>query len=256
VPVSVFESLAERVWWRIMDGENLGVRQGEETLTDHVLLELKRANPSSVVVWKTPKKLESKTGTDWEWWIGSNTIGWIRYAVQAKKVRDHKYKHIAHSIGKPPNKRRQIDVLDQYARTVNAVPLYCLFNHVDHSAAQAGWRCSLSFDPPQLGCTVTPSSVVRTAINTPGKRTFEFIHSDPKTLPWRCLVRCPAIRQVYRAPQIGKAHFGVKPVIWRNHPVFAQSNKQGQIVEMPSEFYPDSAVPFAPRHVVIVDIGD
>ena len=158
MPEKLFETLAGAVWLRIHDGEQLGIRQGEETLTDYVLLEMKRARPAGVRVIKTPKDKERNTGTDWEWWIGSPKLGWIRYAVQAKKAKGQNYGSLAHRVGKGPAKKLQIDILEDYASLVNAVPMYCLFNHIASvSVASKGWQCQLPTDLAQLGCTVTPS---------------------------------------------------------------------------------------------------
>lgn len=48
---------------------------------------------------------------------------------------------------------------------------------------------------------MTPSSVVRKAISKGGKSTFTYIHNQPETLPWRCLVKCPNVLN-----QAGKPH--------------------------------------------------
>ena len=86
----ILETLAKATWERIFFGEVLDCSQGEETITDINLLDIKRAATSGgytgMHILKTNKADEAKFGIDWEWWIGSHLGGWWRYAVQAKKL--------------------------------------------------------------------------------------------------------------------------------------------------------------------------
>lgn|SRR5690606_8032375 len=83
-------------------------------------------------------------------------------------------------------------------RTRIAPPaLYCFYNY---SARMHGWNCALPPASEQLGCSVTPSAVVRAALAGRGRRNFSWIHKQRSTLPWRCLVRCPLLA----VPSIGQ----------------------------------------------------
>ena len=85
--VKLLESLAKQTWDRIKDGYELEISQGEETITDLNLLEIKRSGIRSFQVVKLTKAEEAIKGIDWEWWIGSESQGWLRYAIQAKKIQ-------------------------------------------------------------------------------------------------------------------------------------------------------------------------
>ena len=152
--INLLERLAEDTWERVRDGNALGIRLGETGLTDLLLLEIKRTNPLHLRVFKTPHHLEPRQGTDWEWWIGSNPTGWLRYAVQAKKLylRSHTYQSLGHTIGGV----RQLDVLDAFANANNAIPIYCFYNYADWVNLATCWQCNLPLEAPQLGCTITP----------------------------------------------------------------------------------------------------
>ncbi len=120
------------------------------------------------------------------------------FAIQAKKLHltKERYTTLSHKVGK----KLQIDLLEKYAAANDAIPAYCLYNHVTPVAAARGWNCCAGpVDAPQLACTVTPSSVVRTAIATWGAKRFLDIHGDPQTIPWRCLVKCKRLRVVSAA---------------------------------------------------------
>jgi uncharacterized protein DUF6615 len=194
----VLESLAVDTGERLRDAQDLEVRFGEETITDLLLLELKRLGRGQVNILQTPKHKEKMTGTDWEWWIGEDRIGWLRFAIQAKKMnpRSSRYDGLNHKVGSI----LQMDLLENYARANKAVALYCLFNALAPDRPRdppSSWKCCDHLVAAQLTCTITPLSVARKALTTPGCRNFEWIHAQPKTLPWRCLLKCRRIRQHY-----------------------------------------------------------
>lgn len=195
--VTALEVLATDTWGRLEDSRRLGIRFGEETITDLLLLDLGRKHSSGSQVLQTPKVDESKRGTDWEWWIGSRQRGWLRMAIQAKKmdVPNARYKQLGHKVGHKAGSELQIDVLERYAIANRAIPMYCLYNHVEGSVASSGWRCC---DPcveiSQLACTITTSSVVRRAMAKRGGRNFASLHASSEALPWRCLAKCKRLR--------------------------------------------------------------
>jgi hypothetical protein len=70
-----FEYLAKDTWETLRDASALHIDQGEETITDNLLLYLARQHLTNLRVIKTPKNLEPDKGTDWEWWIGNSHMG-------------------------------------------------------------------------------------------------------------------------------------------------------------------------------------
>ena len=78
--------LGRRLWRRIGDGEFLGVRQGEVTLTDHALLELRRWSSPGLAVRKVPPLEERGTGADMDVFVQRTQGHWHRYLIQAKRV--------------------------------------------------------------------------------------------------------------------------------------------------------------------------
>ena len=193
--VKLLESLAKQTWDRIKDGYELEISQGEETITDLNLLEIKRSGIRSFQVVKLTKAEEAIKGIDWEWWIGSESQGWLRYAIQAKKIQVESqiYNSLGHKVDGIP----QIDLLETYARKVTAIPLYCLYNYAQNPIPSQHWHCSFPYDEKQLGCTVTPSKIIRQAMSVRGCRNFNHIHTQNETIPWSCLLKCPNILQIY-----------------------------------------------------------
>jgi hypothetical protein len=145
---AVLEALAVDTWERLRDSQSLEIRFGEETITDLLLLDLKRKNPARTRVIQTPKPKEKDQGTDWEWWIGSPRVPWLRFAVQAKKLnlKSSRYDGLKHQVGSA----LQIDLLEKYAARNRAIPLYCFYNHRHPPATKKAWRCGQPFDEPSL----------------------------------------------------------------------------------------------------------
>lgn len=251
--IRLFEELAAGTWDRIKYGEELRCRQGEETITDINLLELKRANLSSVAVDKVDKQRERDTGLDWEWWIGSNSEGWWRYAVQAKRISaSGRYRSLRHHIGA----RFQIDLLETYANANRCIPLYCFYNYLPLQNGAQYWHCPLPYEESQFGCTVVPLDSVRIAFPQREPKTFEALHEHRSARPWRCVVKCP---------EINRARTGV------DHPLASVANgsierhpsaptwlvSEGEDVEgvaLPPEFY-NREIEIYPKRIMFVDTG-
>ncbi len=88
------DKLAVETWNRLRDIKVFSqrpepfnaVRLGETTITDLAMLDLCRQGLTRSIFLQTPQYMESFWGTDFEWWLGSATVGWFRLAVQAKKL--------------------------------------------------------------------------------------------------------------------------------------------------------------------------
>lgn len=212
----LLEDLSRETWGRIENSIAFDISQGEETITDNLLLNIKMSDtPSIIKITKCPKQLEAKKGVDWEWWIGSKIFGWIKYAVQAKKISlsvdlsEGKFEGLNHAIGKKPKnslsgRTMQVDVLETYANSPDRVPLYVFYNYIKLSSPvwhHLYWHCKQkNYDERLLGCTISPLSVVKNSLekpHRPSKRTFDKIHRHEQTLPWRCLLECPPIMELY-----------------------------------------------------------
>jgi hypothetical protein len=193
----LFEKAARDTWCRLEASKQLGISQSETTITDIILLDLKAAKCPFLHLIKTPQHLESSQGTDWEWWIGATNIGWLRYAVQAKKVdfTSARYEELNHKVG--VDQKLQLEILRSYSSVNKALGRYCFYNYVETIQPDRHWHCNLPFESTQLGCSIATLSTVDDAIHRRGGRNFDFIHRAISTRPFRCLVTCPIILSVY-----------------------------------------------------------
>ena len=196
----LFANQSRDIWDRlgyVRDSQNsrgvLGpVRFGEETITDLLMMDLYVHGSRLAHFQQTSKPDEAMWGTDFELWLGSQTKGWFRFAIQAKKLdlRTDRYSSLTQTNANGP----QIDLLKEYSRLNRAAPLYCLYNHTDAANDIDHWHCcTLPPDLKELGCSITPLANIGTAIDEWGGKNFYSVHEHKSTLPWKCLVSCPMV---------------------------------------------------------------
>lgn len=250
-----FEELAKATWERLDLAHRLRCSQGEETITDINILELKRNLYSDLLVLPTTKTEEREKGFDWDLWIGSDRKGWWRYIVQSKKlyVATNSYKALRHKVDEIKN-LYQIDILEEFARNNRkAIPIYCFYNYSNNPSLNSYWHCSSSsIQKEQLGCSVVPLSIVQTAHRRGNSKTFEALHSD-RAFPWRCLVCCSHITDV-----------GINPLDmsesirkYERLPDFLnrERNFLGETIsELPDDFYISENITIRPKKIIVATL--
>ena len=219
--IELFEELARNTWGFLAAGLECSCVPSEETLTDLNLLNMARAGLPFLLVHKASKIAEGRCGFDWEWWIGGDKIGWIRYAVQAKKLnlRTNKYMGLRQKV----KGKLQLEVLKDFAKCQGAIPLYCFYNFIneeqDLSFGPAYWNCYKNREQQQLGCTLAPLEAVETTLEERGAPDMLAIHlGSPKAMPWRCLFSC--VRTHFNHPE-QHSPFPIRgeAILWRvKHP--------------------------------------
>jgi len=244
----LFETLASATWHTIHSTHQNKVSLGEDAITSYSLHAIACVGPRNVVFEDT-RVNEATKGCDFELWVGADATGWYRYAVQAKKieVRSGRYSSLAHKVGSS----LQLDILERYATANNAFPMYCLYNYFPVADS---WNCNYPKEIEQLGCSVTPSSVVRAALRKRGGRSFAHIHKQPQTLPWRCLVKCPNL--IPSGSPSATAH--LQPRLFPRLPGSLQGLRElrSHITQLdPGELF-NHDIRLFPRRIAIVDLGN
>ena len=247
--------VSDDVWERLENSKLYGINQGEETLTDNLLLYLASQGSSSIRIIQTPKDKENVKGTDWEWWIGNTMTGYLRYAVQAKKLdlKLGRYASLNHKVGSGASAEFQHEILEKYANANNAIPLYAFYNHIDAPYLPKSWNCRLPIEHTKLGCTVTPLANVKKAISKRGWRTFDRIHAFSETVPLRCLAVCPSI--AFRRPQNNKVYlsrFQMEAMVYESP--WNWISEMGHLTsfsQMPIKFY-NHDLGFYPKKILLI----
>lgn len=175
------DDLSRRVHNRLADGTRWKVRQGEETITDILLLDLK-ASGYGLKLAKVARKPESRFGMDWLLNL-PYAGGWVLLAIQAKKLRDGSYS-FRQRVGK--GGPQQFDVLNDFCRDKGAQGVYALYNEVPNIGADK-WQCPDTLDRERLGCSLAPLETVGWYFRGRYGRTFDAIHQQAGTIPLSCL---------------------------------------------------------------------
>lgn len=184
------EHVAQRTWSTLDQANNLGIRFGEETLTDLLALDmLSYGRAAGFRLWSTTKPAEGLCGADLLVAVRHQTGLWSCLALQAKKLfPEDKYR----SINSGSKCTNQLAKLERFARRCHALPLYLLYNHSDTAQRSKHWNCSRCFDVRQLGCTLVPIWHIRHLMSrTRIPRSFDRAHSVDQARPWRCAFDCP-----------------------------------------------------------------
>jgi hypothetical protein len=221
----IFEKLAVTTWETILNAFVEQISYGEDAITSVNLLSLKNESLGNLALQDTRPK-ESKKGCDFEFWIGSDKKGWLRYAIQAKKitVSSNRYSSLAHKVNGVP----QIDILESYSLANRAIPIYCFFNS-SKKVLSINSYCPKYKKTEELGCSVTPLKTVRKALKTRGARTFQWFHNREETLPWSCLVRCPKLIDHWTLSKLG---LNMKEMIHKELPEILHSLLRGESSEL------------------------
>lgn len=187
--LALFESLAASTWDWLGHARSLRLGFSEDTVSDLTALEIARRAPSEVGIGRVSKIKERFVGFDWLWIINRPRGRHAIYVIQAKKVRIDQSTGYSYGRRKYPNSPPyQIDVLQDFASHIGAVPLYCLYNNVDGMTVDRFWQCRReSPSAPQMGCTLVPLEVARMVHDGRIANTFQSIHQRPGVIPWRCL---------------------------------------------------------------------
>lgn len=254
------EDISRRIWTDINLSKKYNTIYGEETITDSILLELAKLDYFNIRILQTPKSVEAHQGTDWEWYVGSNTYGWIRYAIQAKKIntKSNCYTSLNHKLGKSPVVEYQINILRTFANTNGAVPLFNFYNYYPNATEDKHWQCSQSFDLELLGWTFTTLKNVEAAIKKRGFRTFDKIHQLKNALPIRCLFTCPYFKSLYHDQTKSRSEenfLGETFTRLKTLPTQLSAAREiGKLHEFPIELY-SPLINIYPKRIAIIELS-
>lgn len=188
----VFRILAERTWHDLSDAAKAGYSLGEESVTDYLLLDLKRRAPIEVIVSKFNRRDEGHTtGADWEWWFVQGGRG-FGMRVQAKRLNPatQKYDTLDHTVRRTGRKQVNLLIGDAEAASPRLYPMYCFYNYIPPGGAQPLWRCrSRGPDVREFGCSVADAYSIRALLRRKRKQT-DLGSIGALSFPWSCMVCC------------------------------------------------------------------
>lgn len=127
-------------WDSLREARKHNYQVGEESITDFLVLNIKKWGKGRIVVDTFTRHKEAVNGSDWEWWFTGSSGKWLGMRVQAKvlNLKSEKYEHLHHG-----NKNgQQVDLLIHDANKNGLVPIYCMYTNWKPGDYQAGWKCN------------------------------------------------------------------------------------------------------------------
>ena len=165
--------------WQSLSKGNQGLRVGEESLTDIVLLIAENFSSGSIKCKKFTRREENKIGADWLWFFVQSGR-WYSALIQAKKLYTDSNSYAA--LKAPSPGPTQMNRLIGYGKNQQHVPLYCFYNSWS-SVPQ--WANRYQGQSEDWGCAVAAAERVRAQMKDNKLKTI-----GPLSQPWSVLV-CP-----------------------------------------------------------------
>lgn len=208
------DRLSKATWERVMIGDFAGLKFREDSITDELLFTLMRKHPQ-LAVRRLNQNEEKKAGADWEWWIGSQRLGWFRLKIQAKRVHGTKYKELDHRGDVEVGHEFQYQTLIAGCQEESTYPFHVFFNgwppnrFVESFRSDHERRCG-PLDQELWGCAVMSSHCVMDLHL--GSRGAQWSQRSsvprymPASLPWSRLFTMACTNAVAANPKSLRTH--------------------------------------------------
>ena len=171
---SEFRRLSAWTWRRMTSARALDMPFNEETITESLLLKLKKRAGSRLVIKAFSKHAEKKHGADWEFvFLGASSPG-LAIRVQAKRLdyKQNKYQNLH-----KPRSRQWAKLIHNSGKKI---PFYLFYNHDGFvHPSKAKWQ------DEDWGCSIVPVKLVPFKLKQP---TPDLI---PEMIPWHKLFCSP-----------------------------------------------------------------
>jgi len=172
------------VWNRLREARNNDFQIGEESITDFVILNLKKYGAGKIVVDTFTRHKESLTGADWEWWFTGPSGKWLGMRVQAKVInlKNEAFEHIHYKS----KHGFQVDALIKDASKNALIPLYCMYSNWEPYKYKPTLNCKThSHTVRHFGITIlNPTTVKKLLPETQLKKILKHLN------PLHCIFCC------------------------------------------------------------------
>lgn len=184
----ITQKQARWIWNSLRTARAHESKIGEESITDFLVLQLKKEAKGAYYIESFTRPRERTTGADWELWLTGPSGKWLGLRVQAKviSIDGTRYPQLHY---RQKDGTYQIDQLVADAKKHGATPLYCLYSY--WKAAEAGkirWPCgTLKRNSRLFGASWMAIEDVQTlkAVGTDLLRKVA-----PTLAPFHCLFCC------------------------------------------------------------------
>lgn len=179
---------ASWVWNSLRTARVHGLKIGEESITDFLVLQLKKQAKGTYFIESFTRPEEKTTGADWELWLTGPSRRWLGLRVQAKviSIDATRYPQLHY---RRKDGTYQVDQLVRDATKHRATPLYCLYSYWKGSeAGRIKWPCGTFKRNSRLfGASWM---AVRDVRSLKALRTDLLKRVAPTLAPFHCLFCC------------------------------------------------------------------
>jgi hypothetical protein len=188
----LLRDLAARTWTQIEAGERIGVRVGEESITDLLLLDLatRFPYPTKVVKWNRHQEAR-RTGADWDWWfVDSKLRTGVGLRIQAKRIDYFNQRFSGFDAANPYGPQREMLRLSGEREGLH--PVYCLYlaspsPPVVPSLCPTPSTGNAPHGAAVFGCSLLGLGTIDRSLKV-GDQSLLALWGD--LLPWSCLACC------------------------------------------------------------------
>lgn len=274
-----FEFLTTTTWYSLDLAYTNNISIRETSVSDMMFLYLTQRGLSSIRTYATPHHLEKYIGTDWVWSIGSYNLGWLWFAMQAKKYDTNNKKY--HCLSHPVNGREQYEILSDFANSLawQCIPLYALFNYVD-IAYEINYKRNCKgrkakdyylnttfpnrgYQWSDLGFTITPlSTVEKVLVKKSLANNFFPIHSLMQTISLPEIIKIADFYLKSNKPKISEQNQGNNNSSFDETIVDIKNNTIFGYRAIVHDFpvtdvnVKDKEFPLLPNFMAVIDIGE
>ncbi|WP_343619655.1 DUF6615 family protein [Acinetobacter proteolyticus] len=135
----IFKRNSAWVWNSLREARKLDIQLGEESITDFLILNLKKTAGKNIKIQSFTRNEEALNGADWAWWFTGPSGKWLGMRVQAKviKLTIEKYMTLNHKN----QYGIQTDLLVKDAKIHRMIPIYCMFTNWDPNKYRTPQNC-------------------------------------------------------------------------------------------------------------------
>ena len=170
----------------------MGLIHDEETITNNLSWESKKAHPTDVITLQFRKPQEKFT-PDWEWWL-TDGQSWFGLLIQAKRLGSQHINTTVLNTGLGKMRLPQIELLLNCARQKGIDPLYVFYNYNSGRLGSLQWSCSRIYpNMAQLGCTAFAHACRSAAFVSAGWRRSTEDEHDFQPIALSCMLPSAAL---------------------------------------------------------------
>jgi hypothetical protein len=177
----VFTWAAKKTWKDLEDSHRLSAGISEDSITDMLLLDMRRRTNRLSYRRFTRHEEHRNTGADWLWWFVAGGKG-FPLLVQSKRLYPSgRYESLKYAR-RPSD---QTNTLLRHARRNRWFPIFCFYNYWH---ASRPWPSAPTYDErEQWGCAVAPAKSVKRSLRSASNGN-SFVSIAPISVPWMRLV--------------------------------------------------------------------